>query len=86
MTQQVVNLQIFLTTQNSVERIDKSYFPDKTFPLDLIKYHKKQFSLAKIYFKDIYEKYKVSTMKFIVIVTYSDSSQGSDFTSLISYS
>ena len=84
--QKVINLKIFLTTQDSVEKIDKSYFPDKTFPLELIKYYKKQFSLAKIYLKDVYVKYKIINMKFIAIVTYSDSSENADFNGLISYS
>ena len=75
-----------MTVQDSVERIDKSYYPDKIFPLDTIKYYKKQFSLAKLYLKEIYEKYKIAKMKFIIIVTYSDATENADFEALISYS
>lgn len=84
-----MNIKIFLTTQDSVEKIDNSYFPDKITPLDLKAYYKKQFSLAKIYLKDIYEEYKLSNLsllKFIVAVTYIDSAQNSDFNAFISYS
>ena len=54
--------------------------------MELIKYNKKQFSLAKIYLKDVYDKYKVTNMKFMVILTYSDSSEKADFDAFVSFS